>query len=99
MKGTSAVIEEVEVDTTPKQAERLTGYVRVWIEKDKYGFIVVKGMNDTDGRRKQWHFHASSLMRGVSSKAIGVGVVVRFTPTPCPAEGKRDKATEIEVVG
>lgn len=99
MKGTSAVIDEVEVEATREQPERLLGFVYRWMADEKYGFIAVKGAKEQDGRRKQWHFHLNSLMRGTSFKAIGVGVVVRFTPAPCPAEGKRDKATDIEVVG
>lgn len=93
------MVDEVEVEAAQKQPERLTGYVQIWIEKDKYGFIAVKGAKDPDGSRKQWHFHLNSLKDGTSSNAIAAGVVVRFTPVPCPAVGKRDKATEIEVVG
>jgi hypothetical protein len=100
MKGTSALMEEVEVETTTRnQPERLEGYVDLWMEKENYGFIAIKGAKEPDGRRKQWHFVRRSLMRGVSVKAIGVGVMVKFTPIPCPVAGKRDKATQIEVVG
>lgn len=99
MKGTSAVIDDVDVDSAGTPAERLEGYVQIWVASGKYGFIAVKGVRDIDNRPKQWHFHLNSLMNGVSAKSIAQGVLVRFTPAPCPAEGKRDKATEIEVVG
>ena len=100
MKGTSAVMDEidVEVEKPRKGGARLTGYVHLWDPKGLYGFIVVNGVNDK-GQLKQWHFHASYLRPGHSVQSIGMGTAVTFTPVPTRDANKRDKATEIEVVG
>jgi len=88
-----------EPETQPIATGRLVGYVKYFSAKGRYGFITINGWKETDGRWKQWHFHVNGLAPGQSQTSIGIGVVVEFTPVPCPVAGKRDKAAEIEVVG
>lgn len=80
-----------------KDEERLLGNVQIWFPEKHYGFITVNGIrNEHNARQKQWHFHENSVKH---PQSIAVGVVVTFTPKPCPAADKCDKATDVEVVG
>ena len=78
------------------QAVRLRGYVQVFFPDRGYGFVAV-GAPQT-GSRRQYHFSMINVARRLW-KSLAVGMVVEFTPVPCPVPDKRDKATEIEVVG
>lgn len=99
MKGTSTTVDEMDVVAKRSAPERLQGYIHRWFPEEKYGFITVKGAMEQDGRQKQWHFHVKSLRPKTNWRGLAVGVAVNFMPVPCPVEGKRDKATEIEVIG
>lgn len=88
----------MEKNDVPKK-QRLKGYVRMYLPDRNYGFVVVRGVIDErTGKQKEWHLHQNSMRRG-HEKAISAGVMVEFTPKPCPKEGKCDKATDVEVVG
>jgi hypothetical protein len=92
-------MDEMDVAATRPQAIRLQGYIHKWFPEEKYGFITVKGATEDDGRQKQWHFHVKSLKAKTNWRQLAVGIAVAFTPVSCPIEGKRDKATAIEVMG
>lgn len=98
--GGGAVVTTVKPEVVAKveAAGRLKGYVCAFVAQRGYGFIEVSGVRDeTTGQLKQWHFH-NNCWRG--KREIAVGLAVTFMPVSVPRDvAKRDKATEIEVVG
>lgn len=100
-------LEQERQEPVTAKSTRLRGYVRKWFADREYGFIGVKGMKDErTGREKQWHFHVNSV-RFRRRNQIGMGMVVEFTPISFAIDvadshdqtSRRDKATDVEVVG
>jgi len=79
---------------------RQRGYVVRIVKGGGYGFIETPDIDERTGHKHQWHFSfKNSLAAGTKRNSLVRGSVVAFIGVECPAEGKSDKATEIEVVG